>query len=155
MTALGGSGKVASIVLLAWIVTNAPGVVETIRRLESEPDPMSDAPVVEGFRPMLGELTDLDFFIEESRLRDVRRRYYAAQYALVPVALRGPWVGRDGFAHAASRARRPEAALCYCATEEFRRSFEADMRSTFGGDDATLEWRAEGRWLAVRRRAAR
>lgn len=143
----------AWLVLLGWLVSNGPGLFEIFRRLEVEQDPMSDAPVVERLAPHLDGFDEVAFFTDESRLRDVRRRYYAAQYALTPIAVRGPWVGNEGVARALERGALGPAAVCYCSSAAFRSQFELEMsRAIEAAGDEPL-WRHEASWLAVRPRA--
>jgi len=140
----------AWLVLLLWLASNVDGIRETLRRLEAQPDPMRDAPTVEQLAPFFGGLTIVDFVTEAGHVREIRRRYYAAQYALTPVALRGPWVGGQKLTRIVAQEQGLEAAICFCRSPELRRIFESEMTTALSRRGSAPDWLSAGDWLAVR-----
>lgn len=142
--------RIGVAVLLAWIASNAPGNWEMIRRLRAEPDAMADVPAVERLAPFLSGLEVVGLIEPAGSVRDLRRRYYAAQYALVPIALRGPWVGSEGLAEISRAGSDLRGSLCFCPTDELRGEFERAVCAVGPARRASIQFEVSGDWVAAR-----
>lgn len=111
---------------------------------------MADVPDVEHLAPLFAGLEVVGLVEAAGPVRDLRRRYYAAQFALVPLALRGPWVGVEGLGELSRVGDGLRGCLCFCATGEFRAEFERAVGLAAGARAASIRFGASGAWVAAR-----